>query len=548
MLHSIQPVCEPAAHGVFVAPLGHLRRTAQSHGTADCRKDLGARVTDRRHELVRRRKLAGYSQESLAAALEIDRRTVARWEAGTSRPHPTQRPPLATLLGLTVNDLSQVIGENDAASTARDGGAPALTLGDGVQAGLAWLDNATDARSGSAYTKLAAGIRRHDLDRNVRPFSASLPPDQAELAEFLHQYYGSSGPWQQYSARTEMGRLRSSVLTRADWLDVGLPLGPHIDGIRFQPATVQQPALDDVTYQAAIARLSSVIERGTALVNHPLYRLTDVSLGAAGLRGTVAVTSFVDYALTMDLLESELLTAVIGGQQGRMPLRDRYLPDVDAVTDIGSRLCAGGALALTAIARPRTWRHDGDYLLLVQERSARVLNGNRRLAVIPKAFHGPLTDVADDAPIGATLVREMEEELFGRDDVDSTIVGTRRADPMHRRHLSEPMAWLTDNQDSWRMECTGLGYNLVNGNYEFASLIVIEDESWWARFGGHVEANWESETLHRYSSRDRQLLDTLAHDSAWSGEGLFALLQGLRRLAVIGGHRVDIPDIELDLR
>ena len=106
---------------------------------------------------------------------------------------------------------------------------------------------------------------------------------------------------------------------------------------------------------------------------------------------------------------------------GDLPLRDRYLPDLSAVLDVGARLCAGGTLALTAIARPRTWRHEGDYLLLIQERSNQVLNGSRRLSVIPKGFHGPLADIADDAPIGATLAREMEEELFGRVEVDSTV-------------------------------------------------------------------------------------------------------------------------------
>jgi hypothetical protein len=97
------------------------------------------------------------------------------------------------------------------------------------------------------------------------------------------------------------------------------------------------------------------------------------------------------------------------------------------------------------------------------------------------------------------------------------------------------------------MECTGFGFNLVSGNYEFASLIVIEDEEWWDHFGGLIEANWESDALRRYSSRDMRLLTALAHDPAWSNEGLFALLQGFRRLADVGGDRVDIPFVELEI-
>jgi hypothetical protein len=72
-------------------------------------------------------------------------------------------------------------------------------------------------------------------------------------------------------------------------------------------------------------------------------------------------------------------------------------------------------LALCAVARPADpYRGPADYALLVQERSATVLNGARRLSVIPKAFHQPLKDAQADARVSATLLREMEEELFGR--------------------------------------------------------------------------------------------------------------------------------------
>jgi hypothetical protein len=43
---------------------------------------------------------------------------------------------------------------------------------------------------------------------------------------------------------------------------------------------------------------------------------------------------------------------------------------------------------------------------------------------------------------------------------------------------------------------------------------------------------------------DRDAVTALILDPAWSNEGLFALLQGLRRLAEIGGDRTDLPAIE----
>jgi hypothetical protein len=203
-------------------------------------------------------------------------------------------------------------------------------------------------------------------------------------------------------------------------------------------------------------------------------------------------------------------------------------------------------VALTAIARPPDpYRGGADYLLLVQERSGQVLNAAGRLAVIPKSFHGPLADYRADARIGATLRRELEEELFGRVDVDSTVGGRRVADPMHPSRLSGPMRWLTEQPDRLRMECTGFGFNLVSGNYEFASLVVIEDEEFWPRFGGEVEANWESAGLRQYSTLDGDVIAELIVDESWSNEGLFALLQGLRRLGEIGGDRVTVPAVEL---
>jgi hypothetical protein len=210
-------------------------------------------------------------------------------------------------------------------------------------------------------------------------------------------------------------------------------------------------------------------------------------------------------------------------------------------------MCAGGPPALTAIARPAgRGRPQPDFLLLIQERSGRVLNAARRLAVIPKSFHGPLVDYAEDAQPYRSVEGEMEEERFGRRDVDSVFGESRQADPMHRSRLSAPMGWLADHldDDTWRMECTGFGFNLLTGNYEFASLIVVHDDSWWTAYGGHIEANWESTGLRRYSTLDRDALTALVLDPAWSNEGLFALLQGLRRLADIDGDRTDLPAID----
>jgi hypothetical protein len=142
----------------------------------------------------------------------------------------------------------------------------------------------------------------------------------------------------------------------------------------------------------------------------------------------------------------------------------------------------------------------------------------------------------------------MEEELFGRKDIDNTVSEQRAADPMHPGRLSEPMRWLMANPDGWGIECTGFGLNLVSGNFEFASLIVVDSEDFWLRHGGQIEANWESMRVRQLSSLDGESIEALALDPAWSNEGLFALLQGLRRLKQLGGSRLDTPAIEWGIR
>jgi hypothetical protein len=206
-------------------------------------------------------------------------------------------------------------------------------------------------------------------------------------------------------------------LTRPEWLDLDCGLVDGHDRLRLagpsEGADVRLPA---EAASAVVRRLAEILVSGTRFADMPLYRLTGVSPKKGEIGGSLAITQFSSYALALDLLEGELADALAVGiapQPGSLPLRDRYLPDVRSVTSLPDRLCAGGALALCAFARPADpFRGPADYVLLVQERSATVVNAARQLAVIPKGFHQPLTDYRGDARIAATLRREMEEELF----------------------------------------------------------------------------------------------------------------------------------------
>ena len=141
-------------------------------------------------------------------------------------------------------------------------------------------------------------------------------------------------------------------------------------------------------------------------------------------------------------------------------------------------------------------------------------------------------------------MREFEEELLGRQDLEHSAPDSRRQfAPGHPLNRTEPMAWLYENP-SWSLECTSFGVNLVTGNYEFACLMTIDDQRWWEQFGHRVSANWEAMSVRCWSSRDAEGLARLAADPRWSNEGLFALVEGLRRLAATGSGRVEVPPIQ----
>jgi len=357
----------------------------------------------------------------------------------------------------------------------------------------------------------------------------------------------------------------TSLLTKPGWLQARVPLGTPAEDFQFVPPTaapVPTPLLEGELLYAAIRRLAQAELSATVLVNNPIYQLLRIAIEPGRLKAAVTLIDFATYALTMDLLEAELVDALADvtgpvaatatrDQRLHLPLRDAHLPSVTRALNFERRVCAGGPVALLAAARPhgRAGRRPPDYALLVQERSPRVLNVVGRLAVIPKAFHGPTVEPWAEADLSTSVHRELEEELLGRDELGNVFdEGLRKVDPFHTDLLSEPLRWLLDHQDpsAYRLECVGFGVNLLTGNYEFPCLIVVDDGEWWARFGGQIEANWEIRRVRLYSSRDAAGLQDLLLDPRWSNEGLFAFIEGLRRLAELDiASRVTVPAIDV---
>lgn len=68
-------------------------------------------VPRRRRRFVARRKALGFSQESLACHLSVDRTTVIRWERAETEPQPWLRPLLTQALDVSVDELTELLND-----------------------------------------------------------------------------------------------------------------------------------------------------------------------------------------------------------------------------------------------------------------------------------------------------------------------------------------------------------------------------------------------------------------------------------------------------
>ncbi|WP_245776192.1 transcriptional regulator [Saccharopolyspora flava] len=418
-------------------------------------------------------------------------------------------------------------------TSARRGTALAVQTADArvdMAQSFAWLDARTGWSPETTRRKVTSRLASMGVDEVLDRPARRRKVGRSQITRALADYYGSAESGHHlYILRCGESEIATSILTCESWLDLGCRLGTGNDRVelRADPSDADEAGTSD----QAIDRLAEAAAQGVRIANMPLYRLLDLEIRPGKISAEVGTVPFIEYAASMDLLENELIDALAAGTPAQLQLRDRYLPNLDSVLNLSGRLCAGGVLALCAIARPPDrYRGDRDFALVVQQRSNHVLNAAQKLSVIPKGFHQPMTDLHADAQLTSTLLREMEEELFGRQDVDNTVDGTCAAAPLHPGRMSEPMRWLMADESRLRMECTGFGLNLMSGNYEFACLLVIEDDEFWTRYGGEIEANWEASGLRLYSSCDQLLVGDLISDESWSNEGIFAFAQGIRRL------------------
>jgi len=379
-------------------------------------------------------------------------RMLRAWENGEHRPDDLNRQRLAEVLGPIVDEDVQII-QPAASPSSRE-----LKTSEFV----AWIAEHSALSFQEAYEAVVAraawieaqarSVRHADAYRRSRV-------TRQQVAEAIVAYYGDvDGRSRFYRAHVGGAPLTLSILVQPGGLGAAVQLGSNQEHFQFsvQDAHLPVAPLQGAALEAALLRLASVEVSNTVLVNMPLYRLLDIDIARHRLEGVVNLADFASYALTMDRLETELTgalatavpqragDAVVSAEvAAQLPLRDRYLPGLAPALAFDQRLCVGGPVALFAAARrsSRGGHHERDYVLLIQERSARVLNVTGKLAVVPKCFHQPTVEIGQEVRMSASLERELEEELLGRQDLEGLTVGSQRqADPFHEDRLSEPDA------------------------------------------------------------------------------------------------------------
>jgi hypothetical protein len=65
---------------------------------------------------------------------------------------------------------------------------------------------------------------------------------------------------------------------------------------------------------------------------------------------------------------------------------------------------------------------------------------------------------------------------------------------------SKPLRWLRERPEAYQSLCVGLGINLLSGNYEIGTLLVIHDPKFWHVFQQVLRPNWDVANLIRCST------------------------------------------------
>ncbi|MGH3818475.1 MAG: helix-turn-helix domain-containing protein [Pseudonocardiaceae bacterium] len=117
----------------------------------------------KRRSFAQARRAAGFTQESLAERLEVDRTTVARWESGEYSPQPWLRPKIAQAFGLSLRELSELVDGVNATGSRVE----VVEILPSVDATLSRIERLRRNVNGAITETAMTGIALDDWERTV---------------------------------------------------------------------------------------------------------------------------------------------------------------------------------------------------------------------------------------------------------------------------------------------------------------------------------------------------------------------------------------------
>jgi len=373
--------------------------------------------------------------------------------------------------------------------------------------------------------------------------------DKGLLKETVVEYYPTSELKQeglnQYSFSVGNTRVNTAIATKPEWTGLNIPL----DGKHMVSHLVHNDGpIIDVPEELVLQLLSSVVDRKVRLWENPIYRLLNVDFQQDRINASfVEEDSFIRHRFSYGLVIEELnnalykkkcsIKSVLSDADRFLPLRKTVLPDAASLINFSQRICVGGIAMVFAISRPEP---DHDFVFPIQQRSKTVADGPGMYTIVPRGHHQSMRDAAKEVAPSVSAYREIFEELFRGKEVEKDCTRLQ-----HDWFCSEEpaMKWFYDNPESFDLECTCFGIDMVSGNYQFGMLLVIHKESIYKQCASKMDENWESAKGNTkfVSSKDQVWLAKLIKKPNWTGEGLITLIEGLKRLSAMDPQRVKMP-------
>jgi transcriptional regulator with XRE-family HTH domain len=335
---------------------------------------------------------AGFTQESLAEQLSIDRSTIGRWERGAQAPQPWQRPDLATSLRISLTELDDILRRTKPPTEA---------------------ESVTTAATSAT---IAADVKRSQREwLRVRNAPGVRGRELTELAAWLYPE----------SQRAPGGH----VLAGPGWLrDEPMPL----DSVQLVWADQQRPVAslgsfehvlpltDQGEQYAGYSRAVRDLVRPRLLENRVSYRLLDVRADHV-LVLSFGTTTFFEMFDVKQAIAHEFKAAWLAS--------NRSVPDWNALPLRGAvgdpfdpqRFLMSPGISTLTIRRDRSGQHR---FVLHERDGGGVADGGGLCHVMPAGEFQPssvdLTDLRNDFSLWRNVMREFSEEFLGNPEHDGS--------------------------------------------------------------------------------------------------------------------------------